>query len=126
MQYAGVATTTVTALVVITGQGRRVPLIPAGQGAGHDDEKRHVLPGREGRRSAMIRDHGQMAGGVRRGKRPADSKRMLSFMLFAQGAILIILTAIVALQAEWLGALGALGLGLLFLLVGTFVRRRGH
>lgn len=47
-------------------------------------------------------------------ERPADSKRMLSFMLFAQGAILIILTAIVALQAEWLGALGTLGLGLLF------------
>ena len=74
----------------------------------------------------MIRNHGQMAGGVRRGERPADSKRMLSSMLFAQGAILIILTAIVALQAEWLGALGALGLGLLFLLVGTFVRRRGQ
>jgi hypothetical protein len=51
----------------------------------------------------MIRDHGQMAGGVRRGERPADSKRMLSFMLFAQGAILIILTAIVALQAECWG-----------------------
>ena len=48
---------------------------------------------------------------------------MLSFMLFAQGAILIILTAIVALQAEWLGALG---LGLLFSLAGTFVRRRGR
>lgn len=88
--------------------------------------KRHVLPGREGRRSAQIRDHGQMAGEVRRVERPADSKRMLSFMLLAQGAILIILTAIVALQTEWLGALGTLGLGLLFLLAGTFVRRRGH
>ena len=58
--------------------------------------------------------------------RPADSKRMLSFMIFAQGAILIILTAIVVLRAEWLGAMGTLALGLLFLLGGTFVRRRGH
>jgi uncharacterized protein (TIGR03382 family) len=47
-------------------------------------------------------------------------------MLFAQGAILIILTAIVALQAEWLGAAGALGLGLVFLLAGSFARRREH
>ena len=59
-------------------------------------------------------------------ERPADSKRMLSFMLFAQGGSFLTLTAIVALQAEWLGALGTLGLGLLFLLAGTFVRRRGH
>ena len=59
-------------------------------------------------------------------ERPADSKQMLSLILFAQGAILIILTVIVALQAEWLGALGALTLGLLFLLAATFVRRRGH
>ena len=51
---------------------------------------------------------------------------MLSFMLFAQGVILIILSAIVALQAEWLGALGTLGLGLLFLLARAYVRRRGH
>ena len=51
---------------------------------------------------------------------------MLSFVLFTKGTILLILTGIVALQAEWLAALGTLGLGLLILLAGAFVHRRGH
>ena len=67
-----------------------------------------------------------MAGAVRRVERPADSKRMLSFVIFTKGAILLILTVIVALQAEWLAALSTLALGLLILLAGAFVRRRGH
>lgn len=66
----------------------------------------------------IIRQDGQMPGPVRRVERPADSKRMLSFVLFTKGAILLILVVIVALQAEWLAALGTLGLGLL-----TFLAR---
>lgn len=59
-------------------------------------------------------------------ERPADSKRMSSFILFTKSAILMILTVIVALQAEWLAALGTLGLGLLMLVAGALVRGRGH
>ena len=51
---------------------------------------------------------------------------MLSFVIFTKGAILLSLTVIVALQAEWLAALGTLVLGLLILLAGAFARRRGH
>ena len=57
-------------------------------------------------------------------ERPADNKRLLSFMLCTEGAILMFLTAIVALRAEWLAALATLGLSLLMLLAAALVRRR--
>lgn len=59
-------------------------------------------------------------------ERPAHIKRMLSFLLFAKGAILMILTAVVALRAEWLAALATLGVCVLMLLAGALVRRRSR
>jgi hypothetical protein len=66
-----------------------------------------------------------MAAGTRRLDRPGRDKRMLSFMLIAQGAILVILAVVVAIRAASAGALVALGLGLLLGLVGVFLRSRG-
>jgi hypothetical protein len=49
-------------------------------------------------------------------ERPADGKRMLPSVLFVKGSIMMILAVIGAGQDQWLAALGAISLGLLFLL----------
>ncbi len=67
-----------------------------------------------------------MAAGTRRLDRPGRDKRMLSVMLIAQGAILVMLAVIVAIRAAWAGALVALALGLLLGPIGALHRSRGR
>ena len=67
-----------------------------------------------------------MAGGTRRVERPYRDKRMLSFMLFAQGAILVVLAVVAATRTAWAGVLLVLALGLLFGIIGAVLRRRGY
>ena len=67
-----------------------------------------------------------MATGTRRLERPDRDRRMLSFMLFAQGAVLVILAVVAATRTAWAGALLVLALGLLFGVIGTVLRKRGH
>ncbi len=67
-----------------------------------------------------------MAAGTRRVERPHRDKRMLSFMLFAQGAIVVILAVVVATRTTWAAALLVLALGLLFGVIGAVLRKRGY
>ncbi len=67
-----------------------------------------------------------MAAGTGRVERPGRDRRLLSFMLFAQGAILVILAVVAATRTAWAGALLVLALGLLFSVIGAVLRKRGY
>ncbi len=58
--------------------------------------------------------------------RPTRNKHMVSFLLFSQGTILVVLAVAMAFAAHWVAALGLLGSGLSMWLAAALTRRSGN